>query len=266
MTPGPALITPIRPLPPVAMAMHETRMPRLSDAWGTGSDATPNTPRGVAGRKASRAPAPSEQLAMVHPQTGDLGHTTGNSFAAPQVAAVAAILKSLQPSLSPTQLRDYLTLNGSAGAPGVGGVLLSVSRPLQQLLLDTQPSMHQDVREAIDMDGDQIHDEPGVVTARICGGVQFTIPEVGSFDLTSETNPQTGTLNTDPGWRYLAIARLVITAEHDPTAGALYVFSQQDVNKFKFNEEAATLVLRASDHRALLFYVEWPGEGAQAGG
>jgi hypothetical protein len=34
-----------------------------------------------------------------------------------------------------------------------------------------------------------------------------------------------GTLITDPKWRYMVIARLVINGRNDPTEGALYVLS-----------------------------------------
>lgn len=70
-----------------------------------------------------------------------------------------------------------------------------------------------------------------------------------------------GKLNTDPKWRYMAIARLVMYSEDDPTEGALYVLFQQDVDKLGFDEDRATLVLRASERRALLFFTEWVEEG-----
>ena len=69
-----------------------------------------------------------------------------------------------------------------------------------------------------------------------------------------------GRLTGDPSWRYLAIARVVINYHgDDPTGGAMYVLSQQDVDRLGFDEGKATLVLRASKQRALLFFVEWPG-------
>jgi hypothetical protein len=36
--------------------------------------------------------------------------------------------------------------------------------------------------------------------------------------------------------------------------------SQQDVDKLGFDEEEATLILRASESRALFFFREWQGE------
>ena len=68
-----------------------------------------------------------------------------------------------------------------------------------------------------------------------------------------------GRLMGDPGWRYMAIARLVINAEEDPTHGAMYVLSQQDVDRLGFDGGEATLVLRASQVRALYFFKEWQG-------
>ena len=69
-----------------------------------------------------------------------------------------------------------------------------------------------------------------------------------------------GTVIKAPKWRYLAIARLVINGQQDPTGGALYALSQQDMDKLGFDEEQATLILRASEHRALFFFEEWQGE------
>ncbi len=69
-----------------------------------------------------------------------------------------------------------------------------------------------------------------------------------------------GTLNRAPKWRYMAIARLVMSGHEDPTGGALYVLSQQDVEGLNFDVERATLVLRASPGRALYFFREWQGE------
>lgn len=69
-----------------------------------------------------------------------------------------------------------------------------------------------------------------------------------------------GTIIKAPKRRYPAIARLVINGRRDPTDGALYVLSQQDMDKLGFDEGQATLILRASEHRALFFFEEWQGE------
>jgi len=70
-----------------------------------------------------------------------------------------------------------------------------------------------------------------------------------------------GTINRAPQWKYMAMSRMVINARpwNDPTHGALYVWSQQDMEKLGFDVERASLILRTSDHRALYFFVEWPG-------
>lgn len=70
-----------------------------------------------------------------------------------------------------------------------------------------------------------------------------------------------GTIIKAPQWRYLAIARLVINNKEDPTRGALYVFSQQDIDRLDFDESEASLILRTSEYRALFFFREWPREG-----
>ena len=66
-----------------------------------------------------------------------------------------------------------------------------------------------------------------------------------------------GTIITDPQWWYLFIARLVINGEEDPTAGALHVLSQQDVDELGFDVEEASLVIRASAYRSLYFFERW---------
>ena len=67
-----------------------------------------------------------------------------------------------------------------------------------------------------------------------------------------------GTINDAPRQEYLVLARLVINGTEDPTHGALYAFSRQDVDRLRFDEDKATLVIRASEHRALMFFAEWP--------
>ena len=69
-----------------------------------------------------------------------------------------------------------------------------------------------------------------------------------------------GTIVVSPKWRYMAIARLVVNGQDDPTKGALYVLSRQDMDKLGFNEGQATLILRASEYRALFFFEEWQDE------
>lgn len=66
-----------------------------------------------------------------------------------------------------------------------------------------------------------------------------------------------GVINRAPQWKYMAMARLVINGKWDPTGGALYVLSQQDVDKLGFAMEEASLVVRASEQRALFFFKEW---------
>lgn len=68
-----------------------------------------------------------------------------------------------------------------------------------------------------------------------------------------------GTIITDPKWRYLAVARLVVNGQRDPTGGALHVLSQQDMDELGFDESEASLIIRTSEHRGLYFFQEWPG-------
>jgi hypothetical protein len=66
-----------------------------------------------------------------------------------------------------------------------------------------------------------------------------------------------GAINRAPQWKYMATARLVMNGKWDPTDGALYVLSQQDVDQLGFAAEEASLVVRASAHRALFFFKDW---------
>ncbi len=66
-----------------------------------------------------------------------------------------------------------------------------------------------------------------------------------------------GTIVTDPQWRYLAVARLVMKGKRDPTGGALHVLSQQDVDRVGFDVEEASLVIQASPYRSLYFFERW---------
>lgn len=69
-----------------------------------------------------------------------------------------------------------------------------------------------------------------------------------------------GTINRAPQWKYMALARVMMhqRKSKDPTHGALYVLSQQDMNELGFNMDQASLILRTSKHRGLFFFVEWP--------
>lgn len=70
-----------------------------------------------------------------------------------------------------------------------------------------------------------------------------------------------GTISRAPQWKYMAVARVVMKQRKwkDPTRGALYVWSRQDMDELGFDVGKASLILRASEHRALYFLVQWPG-------
>lgn len=56
---------------------------------------------------------------------------------------------------------------------------------------------------------------------------------------------------------YYNLARLVLRSKWDPTNGALYALSQQDVDNLEFDVTKATLVIRVSEDRALFFLKNW---------
>lgn len=106
-------------------------------------------------------------------------YDNGTSVAAPQVAALAAILKSFDPTLTGAKVRDYIFHHSFPGAPEFGGGRLVLPLAIEQLVIDSSPSA--EVTKLIDADESPGEwDVPAVVVNRICGGAEFTISGHGT--------------------------------------------------------------------------------------
>jgi hypothetical protein len=118
---------------------------------------------------------PGENCPTVKPtQANAVRFSSGNSFSAPAVASLAAVLKSIKPSLSPGEIKSYILNNSSSTAPSISGRRLVLPQPIEQLLIDmgapTEILQKVDMTEPI---GEW--DTPGVVAARICNASTITI-------------------------------------------------------------------------------------------
>jgi len=120
-----------------------------------------------------------------------LGHNyisteSGNSLAAPMVSSLAAILRSLNPNLSPSLIKNSYPLAYTyPTAPSLQGRLLSLPLAIEQFLLDLVPSVPASVRDLIDYNHDGAWDEPGLVVNRICGGLNYQVDGYGSYQYAS---------------------------------------------------------------------------------
>ena len=107
---------------------------------------------------------------------GAITSSSGTSLAAPQVTSVAAILASMDPSLSPRELRRLILDNALPGPASTSPASLSIAGPFQQLLLEMGK-----FSEQIDSDGDGLRDRAGIVAQRFCGGSSYEVYGYGSY-------------------------------------------------------------------------------------
>jgi hypothetical protein len=117
------------------------------------------------------------------PSTGkcnDVTYVGGTSFAAPQVAAVAAVIESLVPGLTPQQILTYLTEYGYPGPSGTTWTQVQATLPVAQALIDSGPIAG--VSRWIDADEQPGQwDNPSTVVNRICGGAFVEIRDFGTY-------------------------------------------------------------------------------------
>jgi len=121
----------------------------------------------------------------------DNGHeitpVTGNSVATPIVTSLAAILKAIDPGLSPREIKeDYILSHGAPAPLSVGGMRAYYSSTIMQALIDRMPSVPTTVLDLIDEDMNGQHDQPGFVINRICGGLQYSVSGYGSYDYSAQ--------------------------------------------------------------------------------
>jgi hypothetical protein len=94
---------------------------------------------------------------------------SGTSFAAPQVTALAAILKSLDPALTPAQIKDLIVLSGGVAQDSSGGMYtrLNLYLVLAQYLFEHPPTGRvRDILGAAPY-GEGLIDA-GIAVARLC--------------------------------------------------------------------------------------------------
>jgi subtilisin family serine protease len=146
--------------------------------------------------------AQADNVPVVEPNLGQPHDwNSGNSFATPQVAAAAAILKAVDPSLTPTQIIEtYLRQEYFAGPVPQGGRLLSTTLPFERLLLDHGTATSQEIRDVVALQNTGASTDntvpSGLVVARICGGIYYVIPGVGSWDATPPGPNDSGSMNS----------------------------------------------------------------------
>ncbi len=121
--------------------------------------------------------APGENVPVVAPDGTYVGRS-GTSFSAPMVAALAAVLKSIDPTLTPARLKHHIAARGYPLADGspFGRIVFTTS--IQELLLDM--GVGDPIRSWIDPVGRHHAEASGLVLSRLCPpGMYFTIDGYG---------------------------------------------------------------------------------------
>jgi subtilisin family serine protease len=140
--------------------------------------------------------------------------SVGNSFAAPQATAVAAIMKSIDPDLTPFEIKTYLRENALPTIAHVGGLRLVYTLPVLQLLVDSDDTPEA-VLDLLDLDGDDTADPAGIIVNRICGGIEYRVssdwgfPVDGTYRVDGEADENPGALMSDGAlvnWSFGAMA------------------------------------------------------------
>lgn len=133
--------------------------------------------------------APSEEVPVFWAFSSSLDATRlwGNSYAAPQVASAAAILLSVDPALTPVEIKSLLVDHGpeATGAHGYTYPRLDMYEPLAVHLLTRVP-ISEETRRLLDPKELGYPDMLGHVIYRICGGLDL---EVEDFSFHEYTDP-----------------------------------------------------------------------------
>lgn len=143
--------------------------------------------------------APAEYAPVVDPAKANaVKIVSGNSIGAPAVAALAAVLKSISPSLPPVLIKDYILENSSSTAPSISGRRLVLPQPIEQLLIDM--GAPDEIIRKIDMTepiGEW--DLPGIVAARICNISTIKIDGEPVMQCETSDTSNTGYIRSDTG-------------------------------------------------------------------
>ncbi|MFH1809712.1 MAG: S8 family serine peptidase [Pseudomonadota bacterium] len=140
--------------------------------------------------------APAQNVVTIDVEIGNILETkSGNSIATPQVSSVAAILLSLVPDLTPTEVRDqYIQRMSNFGPPEVGGRVLTVPYVVGQLLLERVASTA--VLAVVDANEDGVLDTTNTMIQSICGGRSWYIVEGEDTFTATSTDEAMGSGNT----------------------------------------------------------------------
>jgi len=119
--------------------------------------------------------APAVNVPVLDPASPDgtplLG--SGNSFAAPIVTSIAAVIKSINPALKPSEIKKFIMDYNYLTSSEVNYRRAVLALPLEQMLINKGAAAV--VLGYIDRDGDRIYDEPGVVVDRICSRSEVNV-------------------------------------------------------------------------------------------
>jgi hypothetical protein len=133
--------------------------------------------------------APGLAVPTVPKHGGGVRFADGTSFATPQVTSLAAILKSLNPGLSPSQLIDYMLTETLPTTAELGAARLTFTVPIQYLLLDV--GVEDPVRSWIDPLDLGNPGPTGLLLSRICPtGMTFHVEEYGTFQASEQLNEE----------------------------------------------------------------------------
>ncbi len=112
--------------------------------------------------------APADKCPVVDPtRANSVKIVSGNSIGAPAVTALAAVLKSIKPNLSPGDIKNYILNYSSSTAQSISGRRLVLRQPIEQLLIDI--GAPEEILRKIDITNPEGEwDLPGVVAGRIC--------------------------------------------------------------------------------------------------
>jgi len=134
--------------------------------------------------------APAEYCPVVDPTKANaVKIVSGNSIGAPAVTALAAILKSIKPTLNPGDIKNYILDNSSSTAQSVSGRRLVLPQPIEQLLIDL-PAPDEILRKIDITEPEFEGDLPGIVAARICNVSKIEI--AGEPIMECETSDTSG--------------------------------------------------------------------------
>lgn len=187
-------------------------LPNLLTVGGTGA-CKPNEPASFSARGPLieiAAPAVNVPVIALDRPTGAPVYARGNSFATPIVTSIALVLRSLNPAITPAEIKKTLRDHAYPTSPEVNSARAVLAVPMLQAMIDA--AVPADVLNTIDRDGDGIYDEPGMVVNRICARSQIEVEEEGIYTFEQDEEDQGAFINM------LAWGLILVDEEHSLTA------------------------------------------------